>query len=137
MHKKQLTFRYDKLVRDNVVPDLLKDNIQVVYRKPQAAELLFLLKAKLQEEAKEVLEAVTLEELKEELADVLDVVEGLVRACDISDVELLALRKKKREARGAFLNPVFVETITISEDHRVARYCLERPDRYPQDNSSE
>lgn len=88
-----------KLVRDNI-PDLFPHHR---YVKTDNDEMLqILLRLKLAEEAGEAVKATTREELANELADVLEVVDALARASQINLARLATIRDDKHMVRGGF-----------------------------------
>ncbi len=77
-------------------------------------ETLDRLKDKLLEEAKEVFEAYGNEDkthLKEEIADVIEVIDAILYHNNISLPEVLALRDAKKEKKGGFESGLFLESI--------------------------
>ncbi len=77
-------------------------------------ETLERLKDKLLEEAQEVFEAYGKEDkmhLKEEIADVIEVIDAILYHNDISLSEVLAIRDAKKEKKGGFEKGVFLEYI--------------------------
>lgn len=98
---------YNKLVRDKI-PEIIKiagKEFDIHYAKKE--ELISLLEAKLQEEAKEFSEAKNLEEL----ADILEVVFGLCSALGYSEEELLKKREEKKAERGGFKEGIVLERV--------------------------
>ena len=87
---------YNKLVRDKIPEILDAKNVSYEKRVATPEEYKVELIKKLSEEAKEFLEAGSIEEL----ADVVEVIEALKLLPEYSDVE--AIRQKKKEERGAF-----------------------------------
>ena len=75
---------HNKLVRDYIVENLEKKNIECDYRALDAAELVQELKKKIVEEANEVLAASEINELLVELADVQEVLDALCAKHDIT-----------------------------------------------------
>ncbi len=116
---------FNKLVRDKMV-DIFKHDVEneisasdfkVRYMSPQ--ETLEKLKDKLLEEAQEVFEAYDLEDktqLKEEMADVIEVIDAMLFHNKISLEEVLALRDTKREKRGGFETGLFLESIDYFDE---------------------
>lgn len=94
---------YNKLVRDKI-PEIL-DAKKVSYEKRIATPEKYKVELikKLSEEAKEFLEAESIEEL----ADVLEVVEALKKLPEYKDVE--EVRQNKKEERGAFDNKIILK----------------------------
>ncbi|WP_243447574.1 nucleoside triphosphate pyrophosphohydrolase [Clostridium tetani] len=84
---------YNKLVRDNIPEIIEKDGKKFDIRYANKEELISLLEAKLQEEAKEFSQDKNLEEL----ADLMEVIFGLCNAIGYSEEELFAKRKAKAD----------------------------------------
>ncbi len=112
---------YQKLVRDKMVDIFEYDvanNVSATafaVRYMDKEETLERLKDKLVEEAQEVFEAygqADKSHLKEEIADVIEVIDAILYHNDISLDEVLALRDKKKLKKGGFEKGVFLESIT-------------------------
>jgi len=97
--------KYNKLVRDKI-PDIIKAEGKIVetkilndedYRKE--------LNRKLQEEVKEYLE----DNNVEELADIVEVVYGILNSMNISIDDFEKIRKGKAEKKGAFKEKIFLQ----------------------------
>ena len=111
---------YNKLVRDKMV-DIYKHDIDnkisasaYSVKKLTPKETLFLLKNKLIEEAEEVVEAYDEEDkehLKEEIADVIEVIDAILYHNGLELEEVLSIRDKKKEKRGGFEQGLFLESI--------------------------
>ena len=96
---------YNKLVRDKI-PDIIKAEGRNVKTKVlNDKEYRNELNRKLQEEVKEYLEDNNIEEL----ADIVEVIYGILNSMDISIEEFEKVRKDKAEKRGAFIEKVFLE----------------------------
>ena len=93
-------------------------------------EFLYELKRKLVEEAEEVMESKDKAELLEELADVQDVIDYLVRTAGFSKNDIKKAQDKKREDRGGFDDQVFAERIVLQEGHRLVAHCRSQPHKY-------
>jgi predicted house-cleaning noncanonical NTP pyrophosphatase (MazG superfamily) len=97
--------KYNKLVRDKI-PDIIKAEGKIVetkilndedYRKE--------LNRKLQEEVKEYLE----DNNVEELADIVEVVYGILNSMNVSIDDFEKVRKGKAEKNGAFKEKIFLQ----------------------------
>lgn len=101
--------KYDKLVRDKI-PDIirLKGGCPVI-RKADEEEYWHKLKEKLKEEVHEFMEAEALDDRKEELADVLEVIQAIACHLKCDENELEVLRVKKAEERGGFEGRVILD----------------------------
>ncbi len=96
---------YNKLVRDKI-PDIIKTegrNVKVKILNDE--EYRYELNKKLQEEVKEYLEDNNIEEL----ADIVEVIYGILNSMNISIEEFEKVRKDKAEKRGAFKEKIFLE----------------------------
>jgi predicted house-cleaning noncanonical NTP pyrophosphatase (MazG superfamily) len=93
---------HEKLVRDNIPEAIRSRGESVVAYSTASAQRDALLRAKLVEEALEVLRAADSDEVIEELADLLEVVDGLQRALGIREADIQEARDRKREERGGF-----------------------------------
>lgn len=111
---------YNKLVRDKMV-DIYEHDVQnkisassYSVRYMEREETLERLKDKLLEEVEEVFEAYGKEDkthLKEELADVIEVMDAMLYHNNLSLPEVLAIRDAKKEKRGGFEKGVYLESI--------------------------
>ena len=88
-----------KLVRDRIPEIMRRDGKTPDVDQITGERLRRALKEKLVEEALE-LEAAA--DVREELADVLEVAEAIIDAYDLDEVEIQSIRWKKREERGGF-----------------------------------
>ena len=90
---------------------------KVRYMTPE--ETLEKLKDKLLEESQEVFEAYGLEDktnLKEEMADVIEVIDAMLFHNQISLEEVLAIRDAKRAKKGGFEKGIFLESIDYFDE---------------------
>lgn len=89
---------YDKLVRDKIPEIIKKDEKEPLVEFIQGEELEDYLNEKLQEEVEEYIEDRTVEEL----ADILEVIETIVKYKGLSMEQVEKIRLEKREERGGF-----------------------------------
>jgi predicted house-cleaning noncanonical NTP pyrophosphatase (MazG superfamily) len=111
---------YNKLVRDKMI-DIYKHDVEnkvsasdYSVRYMEKSETLEKLKDKLLEESQEVFEAYNKEDktqLKEELADVIEVIDAILYHNNISLAEVLAIRDAKKEKKGGFETGLYLESI--------------------------
>ena len=97
---------YNKLVRDRIPEIIEKDH-------KTCAEYLKCLKNKLLEECHEVMDAEG-EDIKKEMADVLEVLEALENTLHIDHKEVLSIKEKKARSNGAFKNKIYLEYVEDS-----------------------
>jgi len=120
-------FKVEKLIRDKT-PALLECKGIVVHAKAMTdQEFISKLKDKILEEAQEVLETSSPDELCEELADVLEVVHALSKASGLTIQQIEQRRLKKREIKGGFENKIYNSSIQIEENNSSINYYLNKP----------
>lgn len=98
---------YNKLVRDKIPEIINKDNRKAIIRVLNNEEYVRELNKKLQEEVNEYFE----DNHVEELADIIEVIYGIVNAKNISIDQFEKIRKSKVEKRGAFQQKIFLEKV--------------------------
>jgi predicted house-cleaning noncanonical NTP pyrophosphatase (MazG superfamily) len=117
------TAQFNKLVRDKVPEAIASRGEAVALLRVRGQALVESLRRKLIEEAFEVLDAKTNEEIAEELADVQEVTRALVAELGISASEVEAARRRKLRRRGGFHEGVMLQTTAISPP--IARKSLQ------------
>ncbi len=101
---------YKKLVRDKI-PEIIKANGETpITRILDDKEYKQELEKKLKEEYTEVLEA-SGESRIEELADMLEVMEALASVENKTLEDVLSVKAKKQEKRGAFKDKIYLEGV--------------------------
>jgi len=104
-------FVYNKLVRDKI-PAIIRRNGGIPSIAPLSAKrFLQELKKKLFEEGKELADAKGKEMVREELSDVLEVLQGIASAKKISWKAVLKKQKEKNVARGGFKKRIFLRSV--------------------------
>ena len=97
--------KYNKLVRDNIINIIEKNNKKANFHIANNNEYFQYLTLKLDEEIKEFKEDYSIEEL----ADVIEVIESLKKLEQYKDVEKIRLEKKKKN--GSFDKRIILENI--------------------------
>jgi len=102
---------YNKLIRDHI-PKIIKDagktcKVRILNDEEYKASL----KEKLIEESNELLEAVSIEAIIEELADVEELISHIKRVYQIDNKTLKIMRDKKNKSNGSFHKQLFLETV--------------------------
>lgn len=122
-------YHFNKLIRSKLPARMIEEGVRVEGRHLSSEEFLLELKNKLVEEAKEVLDTSSKEDLIKELADVMEVIETIKLANDISWEEIEKERVVKSNTNGNFVPANFVDYIEVPKDnHRVIAY-LENKNR--------
>lgn len=102
-----------KLVRDRI-PEIIEANGErAIVRTLPTAEYNQALRDKLLEECQEARSAPS-DELADELADVLEVVQALAASADLTWDEVLQLQDAKRNQRGGFELRIWLEGLSTS-----------------------
>ena len=127
------TFKYAKLVRDNIADWHLQSGHTLVSYQLTKADLLRALVGKLHEEADEVSASETRESLIEELADVQEVLLTIAEHEGITLGDIEAVRMAKANRKGGFSKGIYIESVTMpNEDDKWVQYCRQSPDKYPE-----
>lgn len=124
-------YKVDKLIRDKMPDIMCAHNIVLSARIMEKNEYIIRLKDKLLEEAKEALKTETLEDLKKELADTLEVIHALTDVYDLSFQEIEQIRLKKQSEKGAFEKRIYNAYVEMHADNRAIDYYKKRPNDYP------
>ena len=93
---------YNKLVRDRIPEIIRQDGKECGIEEMGEAEFRQALLEKLVEEAEEAAKAAGKPELVKELADVFEVIDAILGACNIPRKTVLTEQARRREARGGF-----------------------------------
>ena len=101
---------YKKLVRDKIPEIILSKGETPITRMLDDEEYKLELEKKLHEEYLEVLEAAGDSRI-EELADMLEVMEALASVENKTLDDVLSVKAKKQEKRGAFKNKIYLEGV--------------------------
>lgn len=96
-----------KAVRDKIPEIIAKDGQAAIYEIMPAEAWPHFLTVKLKEETNEYTQSGEVEEL----ADILEIIYALAELSGVSQLELEALRKKKRRERGGFENRIYLKEI--------------------------
>lgn len=102
---------YNKLIRDKIPEIIKKDNAVSKVSVLDDKRYAIALKEKLVEEAKELLEAKTPEEILNELSDVLELVESIATNNKLTIAEVEKQKLAKKEKRGGFEKKLFLEYV--------------------------
>lgn len=127
------TFRYDKLVRDNIWRWHEEAGHTVSGKTLAGKALRDALCEKLHEEADEVNGALSKDELTEEIADVRQILDDLCAEEGITEEAVLDAQARKRAKKGGFLEGRYIATVSMfDEDDEWAVYCRKDPAKYPE-----
>ena len=107
--EKKRSLEFNKLVRDKIPEKIQRNGEEAVTAQLDKNILSQLLKRKLVEEALEVLDSEDDENLMVELADVLEVLDGILSQHQINIQTILDQKKKKREKTGGFEKGIYLK----------------------------
>ena len=96
-----------KLVRDNIPDQIINDGKMPSYYVLSENDFRKSLLEKLVEESREVMDNPT----KEEIADVLEVIDAILDTFSISKKELMACKRNKKISNGAFKKRYYLREI--------------------------
>ncbi len=122
-------FFMNKIVRDNIdwsrEPGIFSEIVDLT---PE--EKVHHLKKKLLEEAEEVLEAETREDLVEEIADVYEVLDALMQKADINLQEVMRVKEEKKKRKGGFDVCHFAVWGAAPETDSFVAQARKQPEKY-------
>src|ERR1700722_12676613 len=128
-------FKIKNLVRDKMPQRIQNLGGRTTVRFLTPDDHIHSLKLKLKEEAEEVCKATTPQELKEEIADVLEVLHTIAKKYGLRIEHIEKMRLQKRDERGGFKKGTFVEFVEVETNddfHPIIQYCLSNPEAYPE-----
>lgn len=102
---------YNKLVRDGIPKKIEMNGEKPIYRELSEEEYWYYLLEKDQEELKEVMDAKTLDEIREELADKLEVLKSMAEFHGLHLQDIMVEADKKRDKKGGFTKRLFLEKV--------------------------
>ena len=126
-----MKFKTNILVRDKRIAEMESVGILVDYKKLNRDEYIKALRKKVVEEAQEVADEENRDKLVYELADLREVVQALMTALEITDLEISDAQNEKREKFGGFKEKHFTNFVEIENDNPAIEYYLQRPNKYP------
>jgi predicted house-cleaning noncanonical NTP pyrophosphatase (MazG superfamily) len=129
-------FLFNKLIRDKLLLVIQNKGVEVEHRVLDSDEYISALKDKLLEEVKELCTAKSKLELKEEIADVLEVIYSLCSGENIDLNEIEEIRLKKLSTNGGFSNKIFIDHVSFIENEErfknPSKYYRSHPEKYPE-----
>ena len=103
-----MKYVYNKLVRDNIPSQINnQDGRKAKYKILEDEEYIKELNKKLLEESHEFIE----ENKPEELADIMEVIENIMRVKNISWDEVSTIKKEKKDKKGGFADKIYLEYV--------------------------
>lgn len=118
---------YNKIVRDKMIDIWNSDKIKgdvydnISYKHLDKKDILEGLKDKIHEETKEVMEAYDEEDkihLKEELGDLIEVIDAILYHNNIPLEEVLKMREEKKKIRGGFEKGLYLEWVDYKDGYK-------------------
>ena len=119
---KRVYFGHDgkgKLVRDNLPQVIANQGYPVKYHQLGGDDLAKSIAGKMPEEAYEVINALKagdIEELAEEIGDLQELIDCLLKASGITKEHVDEIRNKKASKRGSFADGQYIEYVDLVQD---------------------
>ncbi len=126
------TFVYDKLCRDKTKERHERHGSLVHTKELSDEAYLKALHDKLLEETQEVMDATGKADITEEIADVYEVLDALLRLHDIEKKDVLCMQEEKRAERGGFFERQYITHAEHPAESDTTAYCLAHPEKYPE-----
>lgn len=126
-------FQFNKLVRDKIVDNMKKSGQETIgVRTLKDKEYLEELKKKLREETEEFLNVKDKSKLKEELADIQEVIDYIKKVLNMKNSDFKKFKDEKIEKTGGFDKRIYLESVGIREDSEWLEYFMKNKDKYPE-----
>jgi predicted house-cleaning noncanonical NTP pyrophosphatase (MazG superfamily) len=129
---KTRTFRLNKLVRDKIVQDHVREGAQVETRRLSTAEYVIESAKKVIEEVSEGTSLSELADAQEAIAAAQKALTNLIMEQGFTVEQVAEVQIAKKQKNGGFENADFIETETWPADHKWAEYYANEPDRFPE-----
>lgn len=127
-----MKYTYNKLVRDKIPENINSmEGRKATWRIMDDEEYIKELNKKLLEEAHEFIE----ENAVEELADIMEVIQSIMRVKNISYEELKNVQQMKREKKGGFSNKIYL--VEVEQDKADEREEQEMKKEWRKNDSDE
>lgn len=127
-----MKYTYNKLVRDKIPENINSmEGRKATWRIMDDDEYIKELNKKLLEEAHEFIE----ENAVEELADIMEVIQSIMRVKNISYEELKNVQQMKREKKGGFSNKIYL--VEVEQDKADEREEQEMKKEWRKNDSDE
>ena len=124
-------FKFNKLVRDNIIEHLLasgaKPHYHLLNDKRHKAELI----NKIIEEAQEIMSA-DQTDVAGEIADVQQAIDDLKEKFGVADSAIAKAQKAKHAKNGSFKKGIFIDHVEVAENDKWVAYYRQNADRYPE-----
>jgi len=125
-------FRFEKLVRDEVVYEMMKSGSIPKYRYLEDDEYLERLIQKLGEEVDEVKMSKKKDMIFAEVVDLQDVLDSILLYLEKSKKDLRHAQRIKKKENGVFEKRIFVEYVKCNKDSDWVEYYLKNKEKYPE-----
>ncbi len=127
-------FKTDILIRNNMLKKMQDNGLAVSYEILSNEQYIYELKRKLVEEAMECLNAshIGKNDLKHEIADVLEVIEHLISAYGLNKTEIQQIKRTKKEKLGGFDKKIKTHFVEVDENNSSElEYYKQNAQKYP------
>ncbi len=124
-------FKFGKLVRDKIVDDQIAEGSRPVFHYLSPDEHVKALVQKIIEEAQEISSAPPAE-FASEIADVQQALDDLRELLEVTNEQIVQVRKRKSDKFGDFKKGIFIESVEIDENNKWVAHYRKNADRYPE-----
>ena len=122
-------YQFNKLIRSKLPERMNLEGVNIIGRHLNEEEFILELKNKLVEEAIEVRDTDSKDDLIKELADIMEVIESIISVHSITKEEVEKERIVKSEVNGHFLPANFVDYIEVPLTNKKVIEYLETKNR--------
>jgi len=127
-------FKFDKLVRDEVVYKIMKSGAEPNYRYLDEKEYIDELTRKMIEEVSEFYEVTDVNDKLCELADMQEIIDYLLKGIGKNKKDLKDAQKIKNKENGSYRHGIYIDYVDCRDGYEWMDYYLKNPLRYPEIN---
>lgn len=108
-------YEFNKLIRNKLPERMINEGVVINSIKLDATQYILKLKEKLLEETNELIVAENLNDIKIEMADVLEVIHSMAMAWNIKYEDIEQIRLEKKLINGTFDSDTYVNYIEVDQ----------------------
>ena len=125
-------FRFEKLVRDEVVYEMMKSGSIPKYRYLEDEEYFEMLIKKLGEEVAEIRVSKKKEQVFAEVVDLQDVLDSILMYLGKTKKDVKLAQRMKKKEHGVFEKRIFVEYVKCMDNSKWTDFYLKNKSKYPE-----
>lgn len=127
-----MKFSVDELARSNTIDQLKKKGIKADFEKLNEKHYKDALLTKILKEASKASRSKTTDDLTENLSELLEVIDAVIKAYNISEVSLNLTKTQRKDTEGTFEEQIYIKSVEVQPNTPEAEFYLRNRELYPQ-----